>query len=259
MSSAAPGSSSRSREPAPLPPEAAEVPRRALVVAPHPDDAEYDAAGTIATWTRAGAQVTLVLCTDGSKGSASRRMTPGRVAALRMQAQRQAAAILGIREVVCLGHPDAELEETPAFRGELVREVRRARPDVVLAPDPLRRAFYYHRDHRITGQVALDAVFPCAGSPLYYPEHLGDGLRPHKARLVYLWDSESPDTYIDISGAIAIKAAALRQHTTEAKRLERDGGVETYLRELARETGKPKGMPCAEAFRVLPVPWHVPW
>ncbi|MBI3742831.1 MAG: PIG-L family deacetylase [Chloroflexi bacterium] len=153
----------------PVPPDY--VPQRVLICTPHPDDAEIGAGGTLAKWIGKGAQATLVVCTNGDKGSDDPAMTSERLAALRENEQLEAAKVLGIKEVVFLRHPDGEIEDTKQFRGDVVREIRRAKPDVVLTTDPLRRTFYQHRDHRVTGQVVLDAVFPLARDHLNFQEH----------------------------------------------------------------------------------------
>lgn len=226
------------------------TPRRVLVCTPHPDDAEMGAGGTIAKWVRAGAEVTLVVCTDGGKGSDDPEMTSDRLVRIREQEQLEAAKILGLREVVFLRYPDAELEDTKQFRGEIVREIRRTRPDVVMTVDHMRRNFYHHRDHRITGQVTLDAVFPLARDHLNWPEHRAMGLHPHKTPYLYFWAAEQPDAHVDIVETLDLKIEALRKHTSQvAARREMD--FAKFLRERAVQAGKDKGLAAAEAFRVI--------
>ena len=154
-------------------------PDRALVVTPHPDDAEIGCGGTIAGWIARGTRVVYVLCTNGDKGSGDPEMTSARLADIRAKEQGQAAEVLGIEDVIYLAYPDGALEDTSEFRGHLVKAIRTHTPDVLLCPDPFRQGFYLHRDHRICGQVALDAAFPYARDHLHYPEHLrDDGLAP---------------------------------------------------------------------------------
>ena len=141
------------------------TPERALVITPHPDDAEVWAGGVIAKWTRAGAEVHCVVCTDGGRGSDNREVSSEELAATRSREQRAAADILGISNLEMLGRPDGELEDTADFRKDLVRQIRLVKPDVVLTAEPYRRNMQWHRDHRIAGQVALDAVFPYARGP----------------------------------------------------------------------------------------------
>ena len=117
------------------------TPERVLVITPHPDDAEAWAGGTIARWARAGAEVHCVLCTDGSKGSDDREIDPAELAATRGREQRAAAEILGINNVVTLGWPDGELEDTADFRKDLVRQIRTVKPEVVLTSEPYRAQY----------------------------------------------------------------------------------------------------------------------
>ena len=142
--------------------ETIETPERAMLVIPHPDDGESGAAGTTAKWTREGCRVLYVVCTNGDKGSSDPEMTSERLAAIREQEQLNAAAALGVEDVVFLGYGDGELEDTREFRGRIVEQIRRWMPDVVFAMDPTRVASHSHRDHRISGQAAMDACFPFA-------------------------------------------------------------------------------------------------
>ena len=159
------------------------TPERALVITPHSDDAEVWAGGTIAQWVRAGAEVHYVLCTDGSKGTDDPEIRVDELIAARNREQLAAAKILGITNVVMLGRPDGELEDTSDFRKELVRQIRIIKPDVVLTTEPYRRNMQWHRDHRIAGQVALDAVFPYARDHLHFGDLLPTRVSSRTKRL----------------------------------------------------------------------------
>ena len=147
-----------------------ETPRKVLVVTPHPDDADFWCAGTIAKWIGGGATVRYVLCTDGGKGTTDPNVSSEELSKIREQEQADAVEILGVQELVLLHHPDGFLEDDDEFRRELVRQIRQVHPDVVLCPEPYRKNLAWHRDHRITGQVTLDAVFPCARDHLHFVE-----------------------------------------------------------------------------------------
>ena len=224
-----------------------EFPKVALVCTPHPDDAEIGCGGTIATWVREGTRVVYVVCTNGDKGSSDPEMTSERLVPIREQEQLEAAKTLGVQEIVFLRYPDGFLEDTAEFRGRVVREIRRFKPDIVLAPDPFRKSFYLHRDHRVTGQVALDAVFPLARDHLSYPEHMKEGLTAHKVGEVYLMGSDDSGTFLDISDTLELKIQALQCHRSQVGDPGRD--PDRFLREWARETGKRANLPYAEAFR----------
>ena len=225
-------------------------PQRALVVTPHPDDAEIGCGGTIARWIRDGTEVFYVLCTNGDKGTSDPEMTSQRLALLREGEQEEAARVLGVKEVVYLRYPDGGLEDTSEFRGQLVRAIRLYRPEVVFCTEPFRRTFYLHRDHRICGQVTLDAVFPYARDRLHYPEHANhDGLEPHKVGDLLMWGTEEPDTFIDIGDTIELKIAALRKHASQLSRdgSERDPGE--FVKAHAQRIGQRADLPYAEGFR----------
>ena len=226
------------------------VPKRALVFTPHPDDAEIGAGGTIANWINQGAEVTIVVCTNGDKGSSDPEMTSERLADIREKEQLEAAKVLGVKEVVFLRHPDGAIEDTLELRRDVVREIRRVKPDVVLTTDPTRRTFYQHRDHRITGQVTMDAVFPLARDHLNFPELKEQDLEPHKTEFMYLWGADEPDTFVDISETLELKMGALKKHASQIA-AEREAEFGKFLKERAKQAGEAKGMEAAESFRVV--------
>ena len=217
-----------------------------MVVIPHPDDAEISCGGTVAKWVAEGQRVIYVLCTSGDKGSDDPEMTSERLAHIREREQQEAAGILGVERVIFLRHPDCGLEDNSDFRGELVRLIREHRPDAVITADPYRR-YLWHRDHRIAGRVALDAVFPYARDRLCCPEILAEGLLPHKVKEVYLWGSEEPNAFVDISATLQVKLAALRCHVSQVGPYL-GKGFEDYIQERAAKAGESQGLPLAEAF-----------
>ena len=224
----------------------------ALVITPHPDDAEIEAGGTVARWIREGRQVVFAVCTNGDKGTTDRSLAPGELARIREGEQRRAAGILGVREVVFLGLPDQGLEDSPAFRREIVRLIRTYRPRTVVAPDPYRR-YLWHRDHRITGQVTLDAVFPFARDHLAYPDLLAQGLEPHKVREILLWAAEEVNHRCDITATFDRKVAAVRCHESQIKEFGIPD-VEAWLRETGRERCAGEGPELCEAFHRVELP-----
>ena len=143
----------------------------AMIIAPHPDDPEFGIGGTVARWIREGRRVIYIILTNGNKGSDDPEITPARLAEIRATEQKEAARMLGVSEVVFLDHDDQSLEDTPDFRKEIVRVIRTYKPHTVAAPDPYRK-YVWHRDHRIAGQVVLDAVYPLARDRLAYPATL---------------------------------------------------------------------------------------
>ncbi len=228
-----------------------ETPQRVLVVIPHPDDAEFWCAGTVSKWTAEGASVHYVLCTDGGKGSSEREITSEELSVIREREQQDAANVLGVQDLVLLHHPDGELEDTKDFRKQLVREIRRVQPEVVLCPEPYRKNLAWHRDHRIAGQVALDAVFPCARDHLHFQELWEDeGLEPHKTGTVLFWGAEQPDTHVDIGVSIDAKVKAVLAHQSQVSTRSRDE-IDQFVKEWAANAGAEQDYDYAEAFRKI--------
>lgn len=234
--------------------EEIETPERAMLVIPHPDDGESGCAGTVAKWVKEGCHVLHVVTTNGDKGTSDPEMTPERLAAIREKEQRRAAEVLGVEEVVFLGYGDGELEDTREFRGQIVREIRRWKPNVVLAMDPMRHLAHTHRDHRISGQVALDACYPYARDVLHYPDHSKEGLETHKVAAVLLWGSEFPDVLVDISGTLDQKLRALAAHESQLSTdMERVRGFVMRRAQDAAERASAVGheVEYAEVFRKI--------
>ncbi len=226
-----------------------ESPERAMVVTPHPDDAEIGCGGTIAKWVTQGTEVVYVLCTNGDKGSSDLEMTSAKLATIREKEQSLAAQVLGIKEVIYLRYPDGGLEDTSEFREQITNAIRTHRPDVVFCTDPFKQTFYMHRDHRISGQVTLDSVFPYARDHLNYPEHLSHGLMPHKVGDVLMWGTDNPDTYIDITDTLNQKINALKKHVSQVSTGGSGTDAGDFIKSNARRVGESAGMLYAEAFR----------
>ena len=239
------------QEYAPIPRLITEPPRSALVVTPHPDDAEGGCGATMARWiAEAGTKVVVLMSTNGNKGTGDRAMTPQRLAATREVEQQNAADILGVSEVVFLRYGDGELEDTIKYRGEVVREIRRHKPEVVFCIDPYRVTSHTHRDHRHSGQVALDAAYSYAWSRLDYPEQIQEeGLETHQVREALLWGSERPDTFIEITeDHIRLKAEALTAHESQMGTRTPSVRMERFT-EGCRNQGARCGVEYAEGFR----------
>ncbi len=224
-----------------------EAPRKALVIVAHPDDAEFLCGGTVARWCAEGWEVNYVLTTSGDMGSRDPEMTRERLKKVREKEQRAAADVLGVKEVVYLGYPDGFVENTVELREKLAREIKRLKPDLVVTWNPFRTTFT-HRDHRLTGEAALDALYPLARSHLGFPEHLEDGLEPHRVNEVLLAGSESPDYYVDVTDYFEKKIAALRRHKSQIGQAPLRE-LKKRLRDRMAETGKQAGHKLAEGFR----------
>jgi LmbE family N-acetylglucosaminyl deacetylase len=216
-----------------------------MVVTPHPDDAEFGVAGTVHKLTREGKKVVYVVCTNGDKGTSDRNMKPEDLMKTREKEQRAAARVLGVSKVEFMRYPDQGLEDTPEFRKTLVRLIRKYRPEVVVTANPYIK-YMWHRDHRITGQAVLDAVFPYARDHLSYPELLEEGLEPHKVKEVWLWGPEDANHYSDITDTFAKKLEALGCHKSQVGDIPQE--MRDRMREWARTMAKGQNFELAEAF-----------
>jgi len=228
-----------------------ETPQRVLVVTPHPDDADFWCSGTVAKWIGDGATVRYVLCTDGGKGTTDPNISSSDLSKMRRKEQGDAVEYLGVQDLVVLEHPDGGLEDDDEFRKELVRQIRQVRPDVVMCPEPYRKNLAWHRDHRITGQVTLDAVFPCARDHLHFEELWRDeGLEPHKTPTVMFWGTEQADIFIDISETVDTKVRAVQAHKSQINGRDQSE-IEDFIKRSAREAAGDSGLDFAEAFRKI--------
>jgi len=224
----------------------------AMVISPHPDDAEYGIAGTVARWTGEGKKVIYVICTNGNKGTSNPDMSPEQLTKIREGEQLAATKLLGVNKVIFMHFEDQTLEDTPEFRKEIVRLIRIYKPEIVASCDPYRR-YLWHRDHRITGQVVLDAVFPYARDHLAYPDLMASGLQPHKVKEILMWASEQPDYFSDITDTYEIKMAALHCHHSQIDHFSTEW--DELFKSRYRAWGKEKGFELAEAFHRVEIPW----
>jgi LmbE family N-acetylglucosaminyl deacetylase len=224
-----------------------------LVIAAHPDDPDFLAGGTVARLAKEGRQVTYVILTNGNKGSGNRSVTSEQLTPIREEEQRQAAHVLGVGHVGFLGYEDGELEDTRELRRDVTREIRRWRPDLIITLSPYRTYNNFpgwHRDHRITGRVVLDCVYPLARDHLAFPELSREG-EPHSVREVYHIQWEQPRLVIDISETMELKLEAIRCHASQIGDFK---DFEARMRNRAAILGKEKGYAYAEGFDQIVVP-----
>jgi len=225
-----------------------------LGVAAHPDDLDFTASGSFAKWVKEGDSCYYLICTDGSRGSDDPKMTAEKLIALRKKEQKDAAGILGLKDVFFLNHTDTQLAADLTLKKEIVRFIRKLKPDIVVTLDPTfvyskHRGFINHTDHRACGQAALDAIFPLARDRLTFQELEKEGLFPHKVKMAYLTNFDDPTDTVDISDTIDIKIQALKAHKTQVteKALVR-------IKKWSGILGKKKGYRFAEGFVKLTLP-----
>jgi len=223
-----------------------------MVLFAHPDDAEFMCGGSAARWTREGCEVHYVVLTDGSAGSNEPGDSREAMRPVREREQRAAADVLGVASVTFLGELDGLLAVSPETRRKVCREVRRLRPEVIVAPDPSRiwhgDGYINHSDHKAAGELALTAIMPDAPTRVMFQELEGEGLEPYEVPNLYLSVSE-PDVFIDIGDTIETKLKALACHASQLSIEE----VEPWIRERAKLVAEMSGeqMTYAEGFKAF--------
>lgn len=218
-----------------------------MLVVAHPDDAEFPAAGTIAKLTKEGKRVVVIQVTSGNHGTQERNISPYELAVKREAEEKEASRRLGIAEVVFLRLDDGEVIADLALREKIVRMIRRFKPDVVITHDPF-RPYALHPDHRNVGLAATDSVYPTARDPLYFPQHLEQGLEPHKVAEIWYFGAEHPDKFIDITDTFDEKIHALQAHESQVGKRE---DLAKMLRERSAEVAKDQPFELAEAYKVI--------
>ncbi len=221
-----------------------------MAVAAHPDDIESWCAGTLALAIDQGASVRILLVTSGQSGSSNSHATRQQVGTQREQEALVAAARLGIAEVRFLRYEDGEVENNQALRRDLVEWIRRWRSEVLFTHDPEHPlpSYLSHRDHRIVGRAALDAIYPLARDPLSFNEQVQAGLAPHAVHQAWLFASSEANRVVDISASFERKLQARLAHTSQTVSSEE---LKQSWRERAATIGAALGVPLAEVFTVL--------
>jgi LmbE family N-acetylglucosaminyl deacetylase len=147
------------------------------------------------------------------------------------------------------------LTNTLDLRRDIVREIRRVRPDAVMCQDPTMRfggnRYLNHPDHRAAGDACLDAVYPSARDPHVFPELLIEDLMPHKVAEVFMSTSQDVDIWMDITDCFDRKLEGLRQHVSQVGEGERWDQTVERIRERARQMARHNNLPfeMAEGYR----------
>ena len=228
---------------------------RVLVVTAHPDDVDFGAAGTIATWTDAGIEVAYAIVTSGEAGEAFPDTPRSEVGALREAEQLAAAKCVGVTDVRFLRRPDGTVTPSIELRRDISRVIRQVRPDRVILPSPERnfdRIYAGHPDHRAVGSAALDAVYPDARNPFTFPELLHEeGLEAWTAREVWIPGGPAANHHVDVTEVFDRKLAALRSHVSQVEHhTDLEGMLRGWMGANATSAGLPDGV-LAEIFRVI--------
>jgi LmbE family N-acetylglucosaminyl deacetylase len=230
--------------------------RRVLVVAAHPDDIDFGCGGSVAVWTAAGIEVSYCIITDGDAGGGFDPDVPrSEIGGVRQHEQRKAAAVLGVTEIAFLGYPDGRLTVTLQLRRDIARVIRQLRPDRVVTQPPvrdLRNMYGSHPDHTATGEATLCAVYPDARNPFAHPELLAvDGLAAHTVGQTWVMsNNEHAEHYVDITGTIDLKIAALREHVSQTAHMDLERAMRGWGARQAVGAGWTDGR-LAEGFLLL--------
>ncbi|HEX2850130.1 MAG TPA: PIG-L deacetylase family protein [Acidimicrobiales bacterium] len=225
---------------------------RILIVTAHPDDVDFGAGGTVATWTDKGIEVSYCVVTDGDAGGFDPAIPRTDIPSIRRAEQEAAAKTLGVTDVVFLGYPDGRLTVTLELRRDIARVIRRVRPQRVVCQSPERnwdRIYASHPDHMAAGEATACAVYPDARNPFTFRELADEGLEAHVVPELWVMSAKDPDVFVDITDVIERKIEALLCHASQHPD---PGGLHERMPAWARATAQAGGLPdgrLAEAFR----------
>lgn len=229
---------------------------RVLVLSAHPDDVDFGAAGTVATWTKRGIEVTYLILTDGQAGGFDETIERTRIPAIRRAEQTKAAAEVGVTDVHYLGYVDGELEVTHGLVRDIVRVIRQVRPQRMVFQSPARRfdvVAASHPDHLAAGEASIRALYPFSRNPFAYPELVAaENLEAWTVREMWLTAHPTQNHAVDVTDVVEAKLAAIFAHESQhADPAMVRGWVNTWLTGVAAEFGFGEGR-LAEGFAVFP-------
>lgn len=229
--------------------------KRVLVVTAHPDDLDFGAGGSIAAWTDMGIEVSYCILTNGDQGGEDESIPRSEMPKIRQREQREAGKILGATNITFLNQVDGWLIPTIELRKEVVREIRKRKPDRMVIQSPERnwdRLFSSHPDHLAAGEIAIQAVYPDSRNAFAFEDLLKvEGLAPWRVREVWVMSHPTPNHYVDITKTIDRKITALRSHVSQTAHME---GLAERIKEWGNMNAQAAGLgegSYAEAFRVV--------
>lgn len=229
-----------------------------LIVGAHPDDVDFGASGTVMKSASQGDDVYYLICTMGDKGGTLNDLNPQELVQIRRREQKEAASSIGVKGVFFLDYHDGELTASKDLRREIVRVIRRVKPNKVFSFDPANQEFdgfhLFHSDHRAVAMSVFDAIYPAAKNRLYFPELLQEGLEPHKVQELYMFGTHKPNYWSDITCCIDEKIKCILRHDSQfnGKKAEM---VAEYVRKSAEDAAKGQSFKYAEAFRTIVFPF----
>jgi len=228
--------------------------KRILVVMAHPDDCDFGASGTIALWTKKGIEVSYCIVTNGDQGGEASEFSLEDMAKVRQREQREAGKVLGVFQVTYLNYRDGSLVPTLELRKEIVREIRKAKPDRMVVQSPERnweRIFASHPDHLAAGEAAIQAVYPDARNPYAFTDLKESGFEPWRVRELWITGSPQPNHFVDITETFSKKMDALKAHVSQTAH---NPELESMVRSWGEKNGEANGLAAgriAEVFKVV--------
>ena len=228
-----------------------------LVVSAHPDDPDFGAGGTIGKLAKSGSRVTYVIVTDGSQGGEDPTQKDSELIAIRQKEQKAAARVLGVKKVEFLGYKDGHLSPDLKLRHDIVRMIRKHKPELVITHLPGRVLDApmggSHPDHLAVGEATMAAVYPDSRNPRAFRSLLKEGYQPHEVKEVWIPFWTSGDFLVDISSTLDLKFAALYEHKSQVSKPGREWDFEKFMRKRHRDIGKKGGYRYAESFKRIKV------
>lgn len=217
---------------------------RVLAIGAHPDDIELLCAGTLAKYARRGDEVFMAIATNGEAGS--NKIGREEMSAIRHEEAKKACAVIGAK-LIWMGFQDEFLFNDRQTRIRFIDAIREARPDVMFVHGPND----YHPDHRISGQIAIDARIPATLRAVETELAPCDKI-PH----IFIMDNIGgvdfePEVYVDITDVFDIKAQMLTSHKSQDEHLQDiyDTNYVDWMAEHMRMRGKAFNVQYAEGFR----------
>ncbi len=194
--------------------------KKILVILAHPDDPEFFCGAMLARWCMVGHEVHYCLLTKGQKGAPDLSKSTEELASIRVDEQNLAAQSLGVRTVEFLDYVDGEVIPDLEMRKKIVRVIRKWKPDILLTSDPLNLfptdTRINHPDHRAAGQAVVDAAFPAAGNPMFFPELItNEGLEPHSVQELWLSATAQPNISFELTDFFDAKLEAIHCHRSQ--------------------------------------------
>jgi LmbE family N-acetylglucosaminyl deacetylase len=197
------------------------APKVVLAVGAHADDIDITCGGSLARWAAEGAEVYYLVLTDSSCGSDDENMTREQLTAIRQQEQRDAAQLIGAKDIFFCEYVDGTLEVTQDVKRAVARVIRQVKPDTIITFDPTvvydaEFGMINHTDHRAAGQATIDAFYPLSRDRLSVPGLWNDEhLAPHKTQHLLLVNFQESNYYVDISSTFDKKLDAIMVHKSQ--------------------------------------------